>query len=68
MDERLDQLQAGTDGFWAAYKIAGKDPGPPPANKSAWFNKGWGNARRGASFPKPGVPGVHEHNLVGKAQ
>lgn len=67
-DDRLDQLQAGTDAFWAAYKLAGKDPGPPPANKPAWFNKGWGNARRGSAFPKPGEPGPHNHNLIGKAE
>jgi len=68
MDERLDQLQAGTDAFWAAFKAKGGDPGAPPATLKQWEKNGWANARRGSRFPEPGTPGKHEHVVTGKAE
>ena len=58
----------GIDKFWAAFGAANGDPGPPPQGLSPLARKGWGHARKGASNPKPGTPGPHDHNLIGKAE
>jgi hypothetical protein len=53
-DDRLDQMQAGTDAFWDAFAAKNGDPGGAPQDKAPWFRKGWGNARKGALNPKAG--------------
>lgn len=51
-DERLDQYVKGEDAYRDKFKENGQDPGPPPADRSEWFKRGWLSQRFSALQPK----------------
>jgi hypothetical protein len=54
-DMNMDEYQRGWDAYVVAYKSnrpPNTDPGPPKADRPAWFRNGWNAARFSATNPR----------------